>query len=497
MILSVPDGLMEAFWAYERALMSNDLKALDGLFAPDETTLRADASGLLVGHDRIREFRNGRGGAPRRTIVETHVRAFRDDHALIVAVTELATGGRGQQTQLWERRNGRWVVAVAHVAVPSPVVDTSIWRVVGDPLVAPTHSGGLDGHSVAVKDLFAVAGQPIGAGNPAWLAEAEVQTAHAWAVQRLLAAGAAVRGIARTDEFAYSLAGTNAHYGAPPNPKAPYRIPGGSSSGPASAVSLGHATIGLGTDTGGSIRVPAAYQGLWGIRTTHGAVQIDGLLPLAPTFDTVGWLTRDASTLAAVGAELLPADSVVPGDVVAAPELTALADADVAESVSLVPAREIRWPTDLMPGWLSAMQTLQASEAWAVHGPWLSSRLDTLGTDIRARFAHAASITDREAETARRQVAGARVTIRELLADKVIALPSTSSVAPPSGDAVAIEIVRQATMLLTCIAGVAGLPAVSFPSSRIGGPPIGVCLVGPAGSDRGLLDLAAELSVSQ
>ena len=188
---------------------------------------------------------------------------------------------------------------------PAPT-DRTVWREVGYPLLPATGTGPLTGMSVAVKDLFALEGFRIGAGNKEWLAESSAETTTAPAAAALLAAGAEVAGIARTDEFAYSLAGTNAHYGTPPNPKAPGRISGGSSSGSASAVSLGQATIGLGTDTGGSIRVPSAYQGLFGIRTTHGAVSTEGLLPLAPSFDTVGWMTRDAATLAAVGSVLLP-----------------------------------------------------------------------------------------------------------------------------------------------------------------------------------------------
>ncbi|MGW2557062.1 amidase family protein [Streptomyces sp. NPDC001635] len=132
----------------------------------------------------------------------------------------------------------------------------------GEPLVAGSSAGPLRRVGVAVKDLFVVAGQRIGAGNPAWLAETEEEPSNAWAVGALLAAGADVLGIAHTDEFAYSLSGTNAHYGTPPNPAAPGRVPGGSSSGPASAVGLRQADAGLGSDTAGSIRVPASYCGL-------------------------------------------------------------------------------------------------------------------------------------------------------------------------------------------------------------------------------------------
>jgi amidase len=492
---ALPAGLMDAFWAYERALMADDLATLDRLFAPGESTLRGDAAGLLVGHDAIRVFRGGRGGAPARTIVETHVQVVDDAHALVVAVTELRTGGRGQQTQLWALVDGAWAVTAAHVSVSAPALDRRVWRLVGDPLVPPAASGPLDGESVAVKDLYAVSGQRIGAGNPTWLAQASVETEHAWAVDRLLGSGAAVRGVARTDELAYSLAGTNAHHGTPPNPRAPHRIPGGSSSGSASAVSLGHATIGLGTDTGGSIRVPAAYQGLWGLRTTHGAVPTTGLVPLAPSFDTVGWLTRDASLLATVGEVLLPADAATAGPLVVAPGLLALADPDVRAAVEPLAAgaEPVDWPVDEMPSWLRAFQDLQAWEAWQAHGGWLEGRLDTLGADVRSRFARAATLTAADAAVARRDVAAARGRIRTLLDDRVLLLPSASSVAPPVHDPGALDAVRQATMQLTCVAGLAGLPAVSVPVTTADGLPAGACLVGPAGSDRSLVATAAGL----
>jgi amidase len=492
----VPAGLVEAFWEYERALMSDDVPTLDRLFAPGPATLRGDATGLLVGHDQISAFRSGRGGAPQRRVVQTHVQTVDDDHALVVAVTELERGGRGQQTQLWVRTPDGWKVSAAHVSVPAPALDTRIWRLVGDPLVAPLRSGPLDGESVAVKDLYAVRGQRIGAGNPAWLAVARTEQVHARAVELLLEAGASVRGIARTDEFAYSLAGTNVHYGTPPNPKAPYRIPGGSTSGSASAVSLGQATIGLGTDTGGSIRVPASYQGLFGIRTTHGAASSYGLLPLSRSFDTVGWVTRGAELLQRVGEVLLPAGPRSPAsDLVSVPGLMAIAGEEVAPVVDRYAAehgamRE-SWDLSELPGWLQAFQTLQAWEAWQERGAWLAPRLDVLGADVRSRFEAASLIEDERAEAARGLVEQARARIRELVGDRVLVLPSAASVAPLVGES--LDAVRAANMSLTCLAGIAGLPAVSIPRSTATGLPVGVCLVAAAGRDRDLLQLAVDL----
>ncbi|MFT4009597.1 MAG: DUF3225 domain-containing protein [Nocardioidaceae bacterium] len=496
------EDLMEAFWAYERALMADDVATLDRLFAPGPNTMRGDAAGLLVGHDRISAFRGVRGGAPARRVVEVRVETAGPDHALVVAVTELARGGRGLQTQLWGRTAAGWQVRAAHVSVPAPALDTRIWRVVGDPLVPPLAAGPLSGESIAVKDLYAVAGHRRGAGNPAWLASAPTETEHAAVLGRLLSAGACVRGIARTDEFAYSLAGVNAHSGTPPNPRAPYRLPGGSSSGSASAVSLGHATIGLGTDTGGSIRVPAAYQGLFGIRTTHGALPTTGLLPLAPSFDTVGWLTRSAGLLESVGDALLPPSDGASGGaggggsdvLVVVPELLALADADVAAAITAwVPATKKveSWNLNELDDWLGAFQTVQAAEAWASHGAWLATRLDTLGEDVRGRFEHAATVTSEQATAARTTVRAAADRIRDLVGDRIVVLPSAPSVAPLTGEG--LGPVRAATLRLTVLAGLGGLPAVSVPLLTSAGLPCGVCLIAGQGRDRDLLRVARQL----
>lgn len=378
------------------------------------------------------------------------------------------------------------------------IVDPRIWRVAGDPLVRATGSGPLTGETVAVKDVFAVAGQPIGAGNQAWLKQAVPQLAHAWAVDRLLATGAQVRGIAHCDEFAYSLAGSNVHYGTPPNPQAPHRMPGGSSSGSASAVSMGLASIGLGTDTGGSVRVPAAYQGLWGMRTTFGAVNTEGLLALAPSADAVGWLTRSATLLATVGESLLPADTATLGDVVIAEGLFALAEPQVRQAVRALTKGAVRidWPVAEMPAVLSAFRARTAFEAWQQHGAWIAQHGDALGPGVRARFEWGASISAEAAQSARDTVRRHHDGIRRHLGDRVLVVPSVSSVAPPLRRAQGLESLRRTTMQLTCIAGVAGLPAVNLPLVTSSGLPTGASLVGPAGSDRALIDLAMRLQMS-
>lgn len=504
-----PEGLADAVLAYERALGSDDVAALDRAFAPGPTTLRGDAAGLLVGHEAIAAFRRGRGGAPARRLRELHVRPADDDHALVVAVTEPANGGRGQQSQWWRRDPELgWVVDAAHVSVPAPAIDGRIWRTVGTPLVAATATGELDGATVAVKDLFELEGHAVGAGNPRFLAEQPPATRTAPAVAALLAAGASVAGIARTDEFAYSIAGANAHHGTPPNGVVPGALPGGSSSGPASAVATGQATIGLGTDTAGSVRVPASYQGLWGLRSTHGATTragaplLDGVWPLAPTFDTVGWLARDAGTLRrAVAATLGPASRFLDAEFLVAPALRRDLDAAVLAAfddavAALDPAEvELPEPDEL----LTIFRTIQPAEAWRSDGAWVEEHWGDLGPGVRERFEIAKATTPTSEAAARVAMEVARERLDSLLGERILLVPSASSAAPAAtASAEELEAVRGATLRLCSVAGVAGRPALSVPALEVPGPwgapaPLGLCLVGPRGADLALVDLAARL----
>jgi amidase len=526
---TAPDGLLDAFWEYERALMANDLPTLDALFAPGPDTVRGDAGGLLVGHNAISAFRVGRGGSPDRTIVEVHVRPIGDDSALVIAVTSLRSGGRGQQTQLWHRStaagtgsgsNFGWVVDAAHVSLPTPAINSSVWRIVGTPLVAgtvhsahddhPAHHGALplDGQTIAVKDLFNLAGFAVGGGVPAYLAEGFPAETTAPAVTALLDAGANVVGIARTDEFAYSIAGKNPHYGTPPNPAVPGAISGGSSSGPASAVALGQATIGLGTDTGGSIRVPASYQGLWGLRTTHGAVSTEGLLPLAPSFDTVGWMTRDATTLRAAASTSLDGRRQMTLDrrFAVAPALVGLATDEVALAfretlADLTAVGQLGDLEDVELGDINKLfetfRTVQGAEAWAQHGEWITAHPGALGDDIAARFAWASTITGEAEALARSALMVAEARIAAALDDRILLLPSASSIAPSTtAGAEAIEATRAGTLRLTCIAGITRMPALSVPLLQTPNGPAGLCLVGPRFGDLSLIAIGAELAAA-
>lgn len=510
---TAPDGLLEALDTYETALLANDLDALDAAFVDSPGTMRGDDRGLLVGHDAISAFRGARGGVATRSLTHVEVRPLTEDRALVVSVSRFAAGGQGLQTQLWRRDGGSgWRIEAAHVTGRPKAVDTTVWRAVGDPLVAPTASGSLDGLTVAVKDLYAVPGQPVGAGNPTYLREAPVETAPAAAVAALLAAGASIRGIARTDEFAYNLTGRNAHHGTPPNSAAPTRLPGGSSSGSASAVGLGTAEIGIGTDTAGSVRVPASYQGLWGLRTTHGTVSRDGLLPLAPSFDTVGWLTRSPVVLLAALDATVPPPSVPGGPLdatvlVVPEELVALVEPAVArafaafvealdEPVATVRLRDLGIPD---PAALQEqMRLVQAAEALAAHGPWIDAHPGALSTVVGDRFRVArANDPDATADAVAR-LDEVRATIRRALDGRILLFPTVPGPAPLlHSEAAALERTRTATTATTALASVGGLPAVSAPALTVDGAPVGVCLVGGPATDRALVIRAGGMLPDQ
>jgi Asp-tRNA(Asn)/Glu-tRNA(Gln) amidotransferase A subunit family amidase len=366
---------------------------------------------------------------------------------------------------------------------------SEVWRVRGEPLAPATGAGPLEGLRVAVKDLFAVTGFAVGGGNPDRLAEALPADADAPAVATLRAAGAAVAGIAQTDELAYALSGTNVHYGTPPNPAAPDLVTGGSSSGPAAAVALGEADIGLGTDTGGSIRVPASCCGLYGLRPTHGAVPTEGVLPLAPSFDTVGWLARDAGTLRIVGAVLLP-----PGDAELPRRVLRVDGADpdaVARDAARWGARvePIGWPGSADPtAMLAAFRAVQAAEAWRLHGAWIEAHPRSLAADVEGRFRFGSTVDSDTERSARAALAGWRAELLGLLGDDAwLALPAAGGPGHPRDvGAEAKDAWRHMTLRAAVPASACGLPSVAVPTGAV--PPVGVAYIGPPGADRALLD---------
>jgi amidase len=379
---------------------------------------------------------------------------------------------------------------------------------VAETSLAPTASGVLDGLRFAVKDIFSIAGEVAGFGNPTWAATHPPAVNTSPAVAAVLAAGAELIARVHTDEMTYSLAGRNAHFGAVDNPRAPGRTTGGSSSGSAGAVAAGLVDFALGSDTGGSVRVPASYCGVFGIRPTHDVVSLEGACPLAPSFDTCGWFTRDAELLRRIGDVLLPADNRslvprklwLPRDAVsrlrpdAQPEIEAKArELSARWELELVTAPLVDASDDLLH-WAEIFRVHQAWEAWQEHGEWIRVHVPQFGTDVAERFRIASHITEAqfaEAQSGRQQ---RRERLHKALGDDTLLLLPPAPDIPPVLDAPAEEVqaARVRTLQLSSIASICGIPQISFPWIEREGAPLGLSLAGPAGVDRQLLDWLVE-----
>jgi amidase len=368
-------------------------------------------------------------------------------------------------------------------------------------------SGPLAGLTAAVKDLYAIAGEKTGAGNPDWLAQAGTATQHAAAIEKLLAAGATIIGKTITDEFFYSVVGMNAHYGTPPNLRAPGRIPGGSSSGSAAAAAASACDFALGSDTGGSVRVPASFCGLYGIRTTHGRIDTSGAMDMAPSFDTVGWFAASAGLFRAVGQVLLDRAGVsasiqnmlVPDDAFAEadqPVAALLRDALKAMAPALPKPQAMNVAPDGFEQWRDAVRIIQAHEIWQVYGRFVQEKNPSFGPGVAQRMQIAAKITKAEADAASEVRTAARAHIRGLVKPgTIMALPTAPCIAPKIDTPQdALESFRVRVMRLTCIAGLASLPQVSVPVGTVSGCPVGLSFIGWAGGDEALLDLAVAVA---
>jgi amidase len=371
-------------------------------------------------------------------------------------------------------------------------------------------AGPLAGLTFAVKDLFAIEGVAACCGNPTWLATHAPAARTARAVRQLLDAGATLIGLTVTDELALSLTGENRHYGTPLNSRAPARVPGGSSSGSAAAVAAGLADLALGTDTGGSVRVPASHCGVLGFRPSHGAVSVDCVWPLAPRFDTVGWFARDAALLQRAGAVLLDGrleltgDTTTPARLLFPKDVAALVDAPAGAAFGRAAAglaRRLGCPLQPvivsaadtpLTSWLGTYLTLQNAEIAAIHRGWIDGASPCFGSLIGRRIARALNVAADEVERAEHRRARLGDRVSALLAGGAwLVWPSAAGAPPPRGlgDDATDEITGRA-LTLSALASLAGLPQISLPLAEADGCPFGVSLIASRGADRALLAAA-------
>lgn len=377
------------------------------------------------------------------------------------------------------------------------------------PWVAIPHAkeGPLQGLTFAVKDLFHIKGYPTSAGQPLILAMSGIQPSTASAVQACLSAGAEFKGKTITDEFAFSMNGNNAHFGAPVNGTAPDRITGGSSSGSAAVVSHGLVDFALGSDTGGSVRAPASHCGLIGLRPTHGRISLDGCYPLSPSLDTCGWFARDMHTFQRIGRILLGEDAAPPVSsvrLIVPSDLWALLASEVAQGYApvLQRAAEIFGAPIAQPIGMESIDTMvlnlriiQAFEAWKTNGELIRQFHPPIGPGVRERLEWASEITEEAYRSACIFRDHFRRAMRDLLADDgLLILPTMPDIAPlRTTSETELDRYRTASVQLLCTASLAGLPQISLPLARRHSAPLGLSLIGSAGRDQALIELSKKL----
>lgn len=375
-----------------------------------------------------------------------------------------------------------------------------------DVKVAGRAEGILQGLTFAAKDNYDIAGYVTGAGNPDWLRTHEPAERTAVAVQMLLDAGATLVGKTQMDELAFSLAGQNAHYGTPINPRTPDRIPGGSSSGSASATAGGLVDFALGTDTGGSVRIPASLCGIFGFRPTHGLISLEGVVPFSPSFDTVGWFARDAPLLRQIGQVFVNRTNTARlGRLIVFDGAFKLATASVSDVLQPVVSRITKRfgaeqhhtiDPEGLESFVQQFNIVRGAEVRQTLGEWIDRVNPRFGPGIRERFDATRSVTDtqvNETQIARNQT---RETLDWLLKDNaVFCLPTAPMLAPLlTSSSTEMAHYRTETLKLTSIATVGGLPQVSLPLTEIDGCPVGLSLIAGRGNDALLLDLAVQIS---
>lgn len=367
-------------------------------------------------------------------------------------------------------------------------------------------TGPLAGLKFVAKDNLDVSGEITGAGNPDWARTHPAANKHSAAVEAAIRSGGTLVGKACLDEFAYSIDGINIHFGAPNNPQYPDRICGGSSCGSASAVAAKLVDFAIGTDTAGSVRVPASYCGIYGFRPTHGRVSVEGVVPLAPLFDTVGWFAREAELLETCGAIFLKEalSTVHPKklliaidafDLVSSELKDTLKDAVKNASKKFQTVEEIHLEG---LGWQQFVETYrisQSKQAWDVFGKWITETNPYICTSIKSRFDFASTVTNekfKEAIATRNDIAQK---FAELLAeDSVLCMPTTADL-PPLLTSTDEELLKKRLLNfnLSVISPLAGTPEVTIPIAINTSKCTGLSFIAGAGSDMRLLYLAKGL----
>src|ERR1700720_613508 len=368
-------------------------------------------------------------------------------------------------------------------------------------------SGPLTGLTFAAKDLFDVAGRPTGGGNPDWALSNPIPDRHAWAVQTLLDAGADLIGKTVTDEVSLGILDENPFYGTPVNSRAPGHVPGGSSSGSAAAVAAGLCDTALRTDTRGSVCVPSSFCGLYGIRPTHGRLDLSGMMQQAPTSDTTGRFARDADTFARVSSvmlgEAIPEE--LPRHLLVAEDAFAFVEPDTASALWPLVDKLARLIGDAgeavlappgLAAWHRAQTTLQPHEAWQTFAGWIERANPRFQFSVARNLVIGSQIPAAELAQATLVREEARGHLRRLLPEgTIMCLPTTPFPAPRCGQPLTATTALRARIICLCAhGGLTGVPHVTIPGATVDGKPVGLSIIGARGSDALLVGVARALA---
>ncbi|GLS90750.1 glutamyl-tRNA(Gln) amidotransferase [Psychromonas marina] len=389
------------------------------------------------------------------------------------------------------------------------VKDASVYCAQGPEHLGATAVGELSGKSFVFKDLFDVKGYVTGAGNPAWLSSHDKAIHSSSLINTLLAHGANCVGRVQTDELAYSLNGQNIHYGTPVNPQAPDCLPGGSSSGSAVAVARGDADFAIGTDTGGSVRVPASYCGLFGLRPTLGKLDLQHCFQLSKSFDTAGVFSRDlklmgdlfsvltGSPINPCGAKKLYIDNSLVKQLTGE-RIAALEQCCKSADITLLRSDIITHSGHTLDSLSLLFRTIQGFEIIELHDQWLQQHGHTLDTAIMERVIWARTISESQYQQAKQQQQRFKLYLDAAFKqlDGLWILPTTPSGAPKltlSGEPLALY--RSQLMGLTSIAGLSGFPQLHLPMQGLAEGPCGFSVMAAENSEAELI--ATGLCLSQ
>ena len=364
--------------------------------------------------------------------------------------------------------------------------------------------GLLSNLNFVLKDMCDVKNLKTSCGNPDFFKKCDFANDYAPFLKDLLNEGPVLKGITVCDEFFYSLIGENGHYGTPTNLNAPSCVPGGSSSGSAAALTTDLYDFSIGSDTGGSVRIPASFCGLIGMRPTHNRINTKGVYPMAPSFDTVGWFANNPEIFQKVGNVLLnniERSNVDFKQYVVAEDLLELCDAEVQDNfnnyinVNIPNINKTRLSTNTKAIIADNFRILQGAEVKENIIPWIEKNKPNISPEIRSRIDMASKITDIEVNRA--------LIFRKTLIDEIekslpegtiAVFPTSPFSAPKSGqDDESLGSFRKRLMELTSVAGMTSRPQITIPRLKDKSGPVGISLLGWKYSDEILLNKLMEI----